>query len=476
MRLITLLAAGCLTAISSQAGTLILPGQFSDHAVFQRDKPLPIWGKCAPGAEVAVRLAGQTASTQADAGGRWQVTLRPLEAGGPYDMQITAAGETRKVTDVLIGEVWLCSGQSNMGWPLVRSMNGMQAVILARSEKLRLLHIPVRSSDEDTSMITKTWQTVNSESAAQFSALAYYFGKFLQTDLAVPVGIILASHGGTPIIAWMPPQTVDNNPSLKEWADQIRQERTGGKLDAQKYDRQRSSGLFRGMVHPLAPLAMRGIAWYQGEHDVKRHALYRQVFPLFIESWRHFFDANDLPFLFVQLPNLGDETKEPVKSSDMASMRDAQAEALGLRGTGMVVALDLGDSRNVHPTNKEYLAKRLADLALQEVYGRTDVEARSPSWTGLEREGRDVIITFTQTAGGLAAPGSNGARNFELAGADQVFHAAKAIIEGKDKVRLQCADIPDPAYVRYAWADSPNLNVYGSSGLPLAPFTAAIPR
>ncbi|HHI79642.1 MAG TPA: hypothetical protein ENK02_06650, partial [Planctomycetes bacterium] len=403
------------------------------------------------------------------------------KAGGPYEIELKSAGEALRFQDVLVGEVWLCSGQSNMQFGLQRALNGKKEVAKAKDPGLRLLTVQRARSAEPLESFEGSWGACTPERARNFSAVAYFFGRELRRRLKVPVGLIHSSWGGTPVEAWTSLPALAKDPegrrtleiwegidrrypaALRRWEQQRRERRKagkrgGGRRPAGPAHKNHPAGLFNAMIHPLIPFGMRGVIWYQGENNARRAYGYRRTFPLMIRDWRRRW-GEAFPFLFVQLAGF-----RVRNSKSWAELREAQALALRLPATGMAVAIDIGNPRDIHPRNKQEVGRRLALQARKRVYGEKDLVADGPQILGFERANKGVLLRTGP--GSLVLRGTGG---FELAGKDRVFHPARPELRG-GKVFVASDAVPEPVALRYAWDSAPEVSVFNREGLPAAPY------
>ncbi len=472
---------------------------FSDGAVLQRQRPVPVWGRGSDGEKVTVRFNGQEKSTIVR-DGRWMVRLDPMEAGGPFTL--TVSGEnTVEVRDVLVGEVWVCSGQSNMQWPMSLSdMPEADAIEKSLDPGMRLFTVPRRAADAPEADVQAAWQPCDPGTVGDFSAVAYFFGRRLRRELDVPVGLISSNYGGTPAEAWTSQPVLRFDPVLRplldrhaqavlqypsrveQWrsamaakeqeAEKARQEgREAPKAPARPADPrasvQRPCGLYNAMISPLIPFAIRGVIWYQGESNAGEAWLYRRLFPAMIRNWRANWGQGDFPFLFVQLAPYTKIRPEPGESR-WAELREAQLlTALTVPNTAMAVITDLGDEDDIHPRRKAPVGERLALAALALAYGRS-VEYSGPVYRSMEIEGSRVRLTFDHAADGLVVQGDS-LTGFTVAGADGRFVNAEARVEGIQVV-VWSPQVPNPVAVRFGWADYPVVNLHNRAGLPASPF------
>ena len=490
---------GCYLAKGLFAADLWLPSVFSDHMVLQRDLPLPVWGTATPGAEVKASLAGKSATATADVNGRWKIDFPKMDAGGPFQLEVSAGAAKRSYTDVLVGEVWLCSGQSNMDFTLAktekRSFAGaadwQKEVAAANHPQLRMFTAEWAMNEFPQRDVPGTWAVCSPQTAGDFSAVAYYFGREIQEDLKVPVGLVTCAYGASTIESWIREQTLAAHPQFKELLQAFGKKNLayrdnpklfldygtalanpkGGKAPKNPdpfQDQHNPFVLHNGMLAPIVPYAIRGAIWYQGESNLNAPDLYADLQQTLIGDWRAQWGNPELPFYFVQLAAYKAPAKEPAGGGQIAVIREAQAKALAIPRTGMAVTLDIGDEKSVHPTDKLDVGERLARLALAGTYGKPG-EASGPLFRESSVQNGRIRVSFDHIGGGLVA--KDGAlRQFAIAGADRKFVWADAVVEGGG-VLVASPSIAAPAYVRYAWADNPaGANLYNSEGLPAAPF------
>jgi sialate O-acetylesterase len=495
----------CLLWAGAASAEVSLPSIFSDHMVVQRDMPIPIWGQAAPGEKVTVSLGARRVNTTADAQGKWMVRLPALRAGGPHVLK-AAGANTVTVNDVLIGEVWLASGQSNMQMSVDSSQNAKQEEGEAEFPQLRMFTVARAPAMEPQSDCEGEWVVCRPQTVRGFSAAAYFFARDLHRRLGVPVGIIHSSWGGTRVQVWMSRDTLaadpafaptleeadkgmqefardflaNKAPQVAAWTAKAEAAQAAGRplpLPPQFPPDPRTPGqwpelptvLYNGMIAPVVPYAIRGAIWYQGESNAWEAYRYRALFPAMIEGWRKAWGEGDFPFVFVQLANFGQAPgPEGPGDSAWAELREAQAMTLSLPNTGMAVTIDIGEGDDIHPKNKQEVGRRLALAAGNLVYGWKD-EYSGPMYASLIIKGNAAHVGFTHTGGGLAAAGSEKPQGFAIAGTDGRFFWADAVIEG-DTVVLTNEKVPQPVAVRYAWGDDPPNSFYNAAGLPAAPF------
>jgi sialate O-acetylesterase len=485
-----------------------LHGLFTNHMVLQQGVKIPVWGTAAPSEAITVKVTGnnfgEQMTTTADAQGQWRVELSEMTAArGP--LEITVAGtNTITLKDVLIGEVWICSGQSNMEWPLRASANATEAIAAANRPQIRLYTVPKKVAQEPLTNVSSRWVVCSPETVPGFSAVAYHFGRHLQAARNVPIGLIHTSWGGTPAEAWTRTDFFANSDLLKdiparhaqavaEFAknkDRLKREYEEAlarhkELAAKAKEEGKraptaprppmdpaasphgASVLFNGMIAPLLPFPIKGAIWYQGESNAGRAYAYRTLFPEMIKSWRASWHLGDFPFLCVQLAPWREIKKEPMES-DWAELREAQfLTTKVLPNVGMAVITDVGDEKDIHPRQKEPVGQRLALLARKIAYGEPIV-ANGPTLQAVTFEMGKAYVKFTHVGGGLVCKGDK-LTGFTICGADKKFHNAEATIQD-DMVVVHCPEVPEPIAVRFGWANYPVVNLWNKEGLPAVPF------
>ena len=488
-----------LTSVLPLHADVKLPGIFADHMVLQRQMPVVVWGWAAPGEKVLIDFAGNHAETTADASGSWKTELPAMEAS-VVGLTLSVKGSNAvTINDVLVGEVWLCSGQSNMEWALGRSEGGTNACATT-NPLLRLCTIPHNSQSTPVSDVNAKWVLSGDPSMKFFSAIGWWFGDKLQKELKVPVAILNDSYGGTTILGWMPIGALRSGP----WPQDIRwnnPEMAKADYDKKKADLQPAydkyladkaaaaqkhqpspeppkgwpgdfrgpSVLWNGMVHPLLPFRIRGVCWYQGENNsyVGIANTYGLMLPVMISEWRRAFAQPDLPFLVFQLARNRKPQSDPNEASGIAVLQEAQLQTVAKTPhTALIVTEDLGEP-DVHYKKKEPAAQRALNLALSLVYGQGG-DTECPVFKSLELKGNQCVVSIDHTAGALKAEGGM-PKGFTVAGEDRQFVFADAVIEG-DRVMVSSPSVPKPVAVRYAWADMPDVNLFNAKGLPLSPF------
>ena len=492
------LAALLLPALAMlQAAELRIAGVFTDHAVLQRDRPVQIWGWADPNEKVTVNFAAQSKSATADASGRWMVKLDPMPAsaeGRDLIVQSGLKGRQSKISDIVVGDVWLCSGQSNMHFRMKTVDNAEKEIAAANHSNLRFLAVEHQFDQKPCDNVTGAWKQISPETAADCSAVAYYFGRDLMRKKGVPVGLLISSVGGTRIESWMRSETLtatgESRSLIEKWAKVSPSEFQSIATVYREYQRQRDevhplavkeatakgeplppepkmppqrchdcpSALHNGMIAPIEPYAIRGVIWYQGESNSSQPASYEKLLPAMISDWRRVWGA-DLPFLFVQLA--------PYRNTHPA-FREAQFHIWQRTPhTAMAVITDVGDAGNIHPIRKQPVGERLALAARVLSYGE-QLEYSGPVFEKMKVEGAKATLSFTHVGQGLTAPGGS-LKGFTLAGADGKFLPADAVIEGSTVI-VTSGQISQPVAVRYGWAMMPDGNLFNREGLPAVPF------
>lgn len=452
-----------------------LPSIIGSQMVLQRDMPCPVWGWAAEGEEVTVEFAGQRHTTRAGAGGKWMVRLEP-EAANAQPQAMTIRGRnTLVLDDVLVGEVWLCSGQSNMEWPVSRAANAEEEISAAQHARIRHIKIPHRASDKpEDNAASDGWQVCSPQSVGGFTAVGYYFGRALLRELDVPVGLIGSNWGGTRIEPWTPPEGFRQVPALAEIAQKLdtfpaRVTQKDPKDPARTtttIDHQSPLALYNGMIHPLLPFAIRGAIWYQGESNNGEGMLYFEKMKALIGGWRSVWNRPDMPFYYVQLAPFRYGNRD---SQALAGIWEAQTAALSIPHTGMAVTTDIGNTTDIHPTNKQEVGRRLALCALAGTYGKSGLIYSGPLYRQMQIEGSKVRLLFDHTGGGLVSRDGRPLTHFTVAGADGDFVEARAEIDG-NTILVHSDQVARPVAVRFAWHQEAEPNLANKEGLPASPF------
>lgn len=484
-----------------------LPAFFADHAVLQRDRPLPIWGWADPGESVSVSLGTQTAKTVTGPDGRWIVRLTPQPAS-KHPLTLTVSGKnTVTFSDMLLGDVWLCSGQSNMSL----SLGGLLTPDAKKDQStvnyplIRQFGVVENFATTLQTNVTGEWLSCTPAHASRFCAVGFYFACKLHAETGVPIGIMRSAKGSTTIELWLSQETILNTPELEPYAATMRKSLTlwekekaeaaakGIKPEDPAYPplpfgdkvrRPRCVTLYNGMIHPLAPMALRGVIWYQGESNAGDKAAaqqYTEKLRALINSWRQLFDYDALPFYIVQLPNYRPPNDSPAGGDPWSYMREAQSKCLTIPHTSMIVTIDIGEAEDIHPKNKYDVGERLARAALKNEYGKTQLTISGPVFHEMKIEENKIKLIFDSVGSGLMTGKKEGRspavedktaklNRFAIAGEDKNWVWADAIIEG-DTVIVSSPKIKSPVAVRYAFSTNPTgANLYNRDGLPAAPF------
>ncbi|MBT6156665.1 MAG: 9-O-acetylesterase [Planctomycetaceae bacterium] len=473
MRRIQLLAGACalcLMALSSiTRADVKLPVVFGDNMVLQRNEAVPVWGWDDAGAEVTVTLGKSKVSAKADKTGKWMVKLPAMKAGGPHKMTV-AGSSTVNVKNILFGEVWLCSGQSNMEWRVRQSTNAKEEIAAAKHPNIRHIKIPHRPSDkEETDVPSDGWQVCSPQTVGEFTGVGYFFGRHLQQELDVPIGLIGSNWGGTRIEPWTPPEGFKQVPALKEIADNLDDFPTKNAKGV--INHQSSLALYNGMISPLVPYAIRGAIWYQGESNRKDGLLYEQKMLALIKGWRTIWNKPELPFYFVQIAPYQYGNDAP---GELPVLWEAQTNVLSLPHTGMAVVTDVGNLKNIHPANKQDAGKRLALWALAKDYGQKELVYSGPLYKGMKTEGKKIRVYFDHVGSGLAARDGKALDSFTIAGQDGKFFEATATID-ENTIVVSSPDVSEPKAVRFGWHKLANPNLMNKNGLPASPFRSDKP-
>jgi sialate O-acetylesterase len=503
MKLLTHVCLGLLS-VTLAAGVaraeVKLPSIFSDHMVVQRDQPIPIWGWAAAGEKVTVTLGDKSTEAVAGADGKWSAKLAQQSSGGPLELRVKGTSNEVFVKDVLVGEVWLCSGQSNMAMAVNRALNFEQEQAAANHPRIRHFKVAGGASAEPREDCQGTWEVCSADTVGGFSATAYFFGREVQRATGVPVGLINSSVGGTPIDSWISQEAQQSDPNLKPlfetiaaakkavnteavkakyekdlaaWKEAAKQAKAAGQtppraprdpiaLAERKGD---VGGLYNGMIAPVIAYGFRGAIWYQGEANStpEKAGYYQFQLPLLVKDWRARHGGGDFPFGWVQLPNYGGAGRNwPV-------VREAMFKALAVPHTGMAVTMDVGETKDIHPKNKQEAGRRLAQWALADVYGQK-VAGSGPRYSGYEVKDGKVLISFTQADGLALSNAPDSPLVLAIAGADRQWKPAQGTIEG-GKLVVSSPEVAAPAAVRYLWSnDPPAAPLKNGAGLLASPF------
>lgn len=498
-------------------GELRLPHVFADNMVVQRDQPVRVWGRAHPGEQVVVEFKGRSVTNRADWHGRWSGAIGPFEASAePAGLVVHSGPERCTLTNVLVGEVWLASGQSNMRFTLSTATRANEEIAAANFPDIRLFTVESESAPEPLDDLTEkrftAWTPCQPSSVRGFSAVAYFYARELHQTLKVPVGIIMSAWGGTAAESWTPLDALQGEPVVKSYLAGLLDQGLGFATNRARYleeravyDEQRKAanderrpftqpapngplavgdhpwpgGLWNAMINPLCGYTLRGVIWYQGEANVWRAPAYRTVFPLLIKTWRERWGQGDFPFFWVQLANYRDPQPEPT-STLWAELRESQTATLALPNTGQALAIDLANAdkpSDIHPANKLDVGRRLALLARKQVYGETGLVASGPSLRSFEIRGSVVEVVFdaNDPAGLMTKDGGSVVTGFAVAGEDKKWARATGTLGSDGIVRVECPSVSRPVAVRYGFEDNPPVNLYNRSGLPAVPFRSDAP-
>lgn len=508
LRLSALLCGLALTLSSGIASADVkLPAIFTSHLVLQRDLANPVWGTAAPGEEVTVSIGDQKLTTKAGDDGKWRVKLAPMAANAkPQTITVKGTNEL-KIEDVLVGEVWICSGQSNMQWEVAQSTNAELEIATAKYPQMRFISVPQVGTQEPQADFKGEWSVVSPETVGKLSAVGYFFGRQLHQQLEVPIGLIDDAWGGSACEAWINRETLakdgrfsdlltawetfeknydkakadaDHAAALEKWKTEAAAAKEAGKQPprapghpgARLSGNARPGNIYNGVLLPTIGYGIKGAIWYQGESNAGRAYQYRDLFPLMIKSWRDEWKQGDFPFYYVQLADFL-QVKDQPGESNWAELREAQTLTMDkLPNTGEAVIIDIGEADDIHPRNKVDVGNRLARWALAKDYG-VKVNYQSPRYKSMEvADDGKVTVTFDHVGSGLTTIESRDVKGFAVAGEDKVWHWATAEIDPKanNKVIVTCKSVAKPVAIRYGWADNPICNLFSKEDLPATPF------
>lgn len=449
----------------------MLPSIYSDGMVLQRNQPILFLGKATPQKTVKILFANQQRIVKTDDRGCWEIQFPPLKAGGPYELKVQGQKEQVIVRDILIGDVWLCSGQSNMQWVVNNVINAKNEIKRANYPQIRTLNIPRRIELTPKDTITATWTACSPETVGNFSGVAYFFAQKVYEETNVPIGIINASWGGTIVETWTSLEAAGRlSPNcLKKYVKEGKLLSPNNYFGTQNKDivtrNNYPSLVYNAMIHPLLSFNLAGVIWYQGENNVGEAESYKKWLTCMIGDWRRRWN-HDFPFYIVQLPNYDPINKEPL----WAEFRWAQCEVLSVPNTYIIVTSDLGEPHDIHPRNKQEVGRRIALQALHHSYNRVDIVGDSPSYEKMEVKNDSVVIFFKNIGSGLEVRSRYDClQGFAIAGRNNKFYWAKGRIDG-NKVILWHPKVPSPIVVRYNWENNPDGNLYSKEGLPVCLF------
>ena len=485
-----ILAKTVYEGITGDFGGLQVSEMYSDNMVLQHNQPLTIHGKANAGEKVTVKIAGQKKKTVAASNGKWSVVLEPLKAGGPYTLSIEAGKQELKYNNVLAGEVWLCSGQSNMEFYLSWSATGKRDIPQAANDQIRLYDMKARwrtnAVEWEASVLDSlnhlqyftdaSWTVCSPETAGQFSAIAYYFGKMLQDSLKVPVGLICNAIGGSPAEAWVDRRTLEyefpailrnwtKNDFIQDWVRgraALNVKKSSYKFQRHPYE---PCYLYESGILPLQQYPIKGVLWYQGESNAHNKDAHEKLFKLLVQSWRKNWNNEQMPFYFVQLSSLNRPSWPWFRDSQRRLMNE-------IPNTGMAVCTDRGDSLDVHPTRKQEVGERLAYWALNKTYGH-EVVPSGPLYKSVTFDKNIAYVSFDYAEGMKTAEEGAELLTFEVAGEDQIFYPAKAVIVG-NQVKVWSDKVKEPTIVRYGWQPFTRANLVNGAGLPASTFRSDV--
>ena len=496
----------CLLALLSAARAEIkLPAIIGDNMVLQQKQANPIWGWDAPGTEVTVSFAGQTKSAKADAKGKWTVKLDALPANAKPATMTIKGSDSRVLKNILVGEVWICSGQSNMQWNVAGCWDGDLEIATAKFPNIRLISVPQVGTQEPQDDFKGEWAPCSPENVGRFSAVGFFYGRLLHQMLDVPVGLINNAWGGSSAEAWVRRDVLEKDGRftnmLATWdktakdlsSDAAKQKyeaalanwkklaaaakeakkpfntRAPQSPDQQLNGNHRPANIYNGVLHPTIGYGIKGTIWYQGESNAGAAFEYGYLFPLMIQHWRNEWKQGDFPFYWVQLADFKDEMPLP-GDSQWAELRESQTKTQNaVKNGGQAVIIDIGEASDIHPKNKRDVAERLARLALVNDYG-FKMPSRSPEYKSIEINGGKAVVTLDTFGSSIRAVDAREVKGFAICGEDKKWVWANATIVGNDKIDVSSPSVPKPVAVRYAWADNPVCNLYSKDGLPVTPF------
>ena len=480
-----------------------IPNVFSDHMVLQRDQPNKLWGKAEPGESVTATIAGQSASATADAQGNWTTMLPKQSVGGPHELVI-AGKNSVSIKDILVGEVWICSGQSNMQWTVGSANDPDLEKLSAKYPNIRMINFPQKGSQSPIwSYDDRNWMVCTPDNVSSFSAVGYFFARQLNQTLDIPIGMINNAWGGSACEAWVDrsvlkqaggyeellakweeadaklaemeskDKTIDSKSLASEPAAKKNDDDRKKVLEALRKNatgNQNPGNIYNGVLSSHIGYGIRGAIWYQGESNAGRAYQYRKLFPLMISQWRSDWKQGDFPFYWVQLADYQPETSDPSSESAWAELREAQTMTMkALPKTGQAVIVDIGEGKDIHPKNKVDVGRRLARWALANEYG-VPVPYRSPEYASMTEADGKITLKFDYLDKGWRPFDVAEPRGFAIAGEDKKFVWAKAEIKKDNTIAVWSPDVEKPVAVRYAWSNNPVCNMFSLSGLPLTPF------
>ena len=488
LRSISLLAIGlCTTSASQCLADVKVPNVFSDHMVLQQGQENKIWGTATAGEKVTISIADKSLETKADDKGMWSAKLPSMPVGGPHKLRV-AGSSVVEISDILVGEVWICSGQSNMQWTVSASNNSDLEKLAANFPNIRMINFPQVGTQEPIwSHDDRKWMVCSPATVSNFSAVGYFFARQLHQSTNVPIGMINNAWGGSACEAWVNRDELKANPRfeglLTGWssreekfaaltAKQDRNETENKELNGlqgQMRGNARPGNIYNGVLKSHLGYGIKGAIWYQGESNAGRAYQYRDLFPAMITNWRKEWGQGDFPFYWVQLADYQAERTEP-GDSDWAELREAQTMSMDkLANSGQAVIIDIGEGKDIHPKNKVDVGMRLARWALAKQYNIA-IDFQSPRYESMEKVGNGIVVKFANRGKSWRPFDVKEPIGFTIAGADKKFYNADAKILEDGRVQVSSASVAEPVSVRYAWAQNPICNMFADNGLPLTPF------
>lgn len=452
-----------------------LPSLFTDNMLLQQQMETPIWGWATKNGTISIRTSwdSKTYEVKVDKHGKWQTKVRTPIAGGAYEISVQQDSEIKIIKNVLIGEVWLCSGQSNMemplkGFPGQPVFGGNDVIVRSTNNKIRFITVPRATVLEPNDDFEGSWHMASPQTTGNFSATAWYFGTLLQEVLNVPVGLIHVSYGGSNVEAWMHAEM------LKDFDLELKLPKT--EKDLKSNPNRVPTTLFNGMLSPVIGYGIKGAIWYQGESNYERPTQYKDLFKRMISSWRALWNQGEFPFYFAQIAPFNYAQFHPKDNKDIynsAYLREAQLKvSKEIPNSGMAVLMDVGEENNIHPIHKKQGGERLAYIALAKTYGIDGFEFESPEFNAMALKGSTVTVSFNNVANGITSFGKE-VMGFEIAGEDQVFHPAQAVLRSKS-VLLSSPRVEKPIAVRYLFKDFTKAEIFSVGGLPMSSFRTDI--
>jgi sialate O-acetylesterase len=469
-----------LALIATARADVSVTNLFTDHMVLQRDIPCPVWGTADVGEKVTVKLGASEATATAGADGKWSVKLPAMKMNAAAQDLVISGKNTVTIKDVLVGDVWVCSGQSNMEWTLNGS-NGAEDIAAANLSNIRRIKFNHVSLNKPTTNVPNKWEACSPQSAGNFTAVGFYFARRVQKETGVPIGLLDDNWGGTRIEPWVPLAGFEAVPELSAITEKVKARDAAATGDPAPIGHGEPVALYNGMIAPVVPFGIKGALWYQGESNGGEGDEYFHKMRALVGGWRKVWGQGEFPFYFVQLANFQKDANTPEGGDGWARVRAAQTKSLTIPKTGMAVIIDIGEANDIHPKNKFDVGERLAQWALHHDYGKKDVVPSGPIFKSAKVEGDKIRVSFDYSANGLIVGKKDGRKpveavaggklaRFAIAGEDKKWFWADAVIDGGNVV-VSSKDVPKPVAVRYAYTMNPEgANLYNKEGLPASPF------